>query len=123
MPTRERFLSNIGQIVKKYCDVRGLKPNNPCSHTLTLHSAHVVPKRAPTPAVRPMANAPHNVTRIAPTVTRAPPTRAAKPPKSARNSSDVPETTGIRAVSGTKAAVKRGIAAPTAKLPADASAA
>src|SRR5882724_9073747 len=116
MPTRERFLSNIGQIVKKYCDVRGLKPNNPCSDTLTLHSTHVVPKRAPTPAVRPMANAPHNVT-------RAPPTRAANPPKSARNSSDVPETTGIRAVSGTNAAVKRGIAAPTAKLPADASAA
>ena len=29
MLTRERFLSNIGQIVKKYCAALGLKPNNP----------------------------------------------------------------------------------------------
>ena len=43
-----------------------------------------------------MAIAPQNVTRIAPIVTPAPPARAANPPRSARNTSEVPETRGIR---------------------------
>jgi lysozyme len=54
-----------------------------------------VPKRAPTPAVSPIASAPQKVTRRAPTVTRAPPTRAATPPRSTRQARDAPETTGI----------------------------
>ena len=51
-----------------------------------------VPNKAPTPAVSPMASAPQNVTRIAPTARPAPPTPAANVPKSARNSSEVPGT-------------------------------
>jgi hypothetical protein len=53
----------------------------------------------------------------------APPARAANAPKSARKSSEVPDTKIIRLASGAKAVMKRGIAAPTAKLLADASAA
>ena len=82
-----------------------------------------VPNRAPTPAVVPMASAPQNVTRIAPCATAAPPARAAKAPKSARNRSEAPETKIIRVVSGANAPTNRGIAAPTAKLPADENAA
>jgi hypothetical protein len=50
----------------------------------------IVPNKAPTPAVKPMAKAPQIVTRIAPTVTTAPPTLAANAPKSARNITEVP---------------------------------
>jgi hypothetical protein len=63
------------------------------------------------------------VTRIAPTGTLAPPTLAARPPRTARNISEVPETTGIRLESETMAAASSGMAAPTAKLAADVSAA
>jgi hypothetical protein len=56
-------------------------------------------------------------------MTLAPPARAAKAPKSARKSSEVPDTKTIRLVSGANAVKMRGIAPPTAKLPADASAA
>src|SRR5579863_9110155 len=59
-----------------------------------------VPNSAPTPAVSAMAKAPQNVTRIAPTVTPAPPARAANPPRSARNTSEVPETRGIIPAAG-----------------------
>src|ERR1035438_2790064 len=83
----------------------------------------IVPNSAPTPAVSAMARAPQNVTRIAPTVTPAPPARAATPPRSARNTSEVPETRGISPALGVMAVTKRGRAAPTAKLPADAIAA
>lgn len=82
-----------------------------------------VPNRAPTLAVRAMASAPQNVTRIAPTCTLAPPARAANPPKIARNTNEVPETTGIRLDPWTMAAATNGIAAPTAKLAADVNAA
>ena len=51
-----------------------------------------VPKRAPTPAVSPMASAPQKVTRTAPAVTGAPPVRAANPPRTARKTREVPET-------------------------------
>src|ERR1043166_380152 len=125
----EPFQSNIGRFEK---DIRILAEVNSCDvvKTLrdaplasTLYSAHAAPKRAPTAAVTPIASAPQSVTRIAPTITRAPPARAANPPRSARNTSEVPETTGMRLAWGTAAAVKSGMAAPTAKLPADASAA
>src|ERR1035438_8855210 len=78
----------------------------------------IVPNSAPTPAVSAMARAPQNVTRIAPTATPAPPARAATPPKSARNTSEVPETAGISSAVGVTAVTKRGSAAPMAKLPA-----
>jgi len=81
------------------------------------------PKSAPTPAVSAMARAPQNVTRIAPSRTLAPPACAANAPSSARNISEVPATRGIRAVSGAMAVTARGMAAPTAKLAADANAA
>jgi hypothetical protein len=87
-------------------------------------AAHtIVPNKAPTAAVSPMANAPQNVTRSAPTATPAPPAPAASAPKSARKSREVPGTRIIRLACGTKAVVKRGVAAPTAKLSADANAA
>src|SRR5450631_3007337 len=82
-----------------------------------------VPNSAPTPAVNAMASAPQNVTRIAPTVIPAPPARAASPPRMARNTSEVPETRGIRPAAGAMAVTRRGMAAPMAKLPADANAA
>jgi hypothetical protein len=70
-----------------------------------------------------MARAPQNVTRIAPSLTLAPPTRAANPPKNARNNNDVPATRGIRLATGATAVTRRGRAAPTEKLAADAIAA
>src|ERR1017187_3361593 len=82
-----------------------------------------VPNSAPTRAVSAMARAPQNVTRIAPSFTLAPPACAANPPSSARNNSDVPATRGIRAPSGAMAVTPSGMAAPTAKLAADANAA
>ena len=54
------------------------------------------PKRRPTPAVRPIASAPQNVTRHAPLIALAPPTKAANPPSVPRNSSDAPATTAIK---------------------------
>jgi P-type Mg2+ transporter len=50
-----------------------------------------VPNKAPTPVVIPMANAPQNVTRIAPSIS-ALPARAANAPDSGRKSSEVPDT-------------------------------
>lgn len=82
-----------------------------------------VPNSDPTPAVRAMASAPQNVTRIVPIITAAPPARAASPPRRARNASEVPETTGIKTPAGAVAVTKRGMAAPTAKRNAEASAA
>jgi hypothetical protein len=82
-----------------------------------------LPNSAPTPAVAAMARAPQNVTRIAPSRTFAPPARPASAPRSARNNSELPATRGIRAASGARAVTARGMAAPTAKLAADANAA
>jgi len=87
-------------------------------------AAHAIaPNSNPTPAVSAMASAPQNVTRIAPIVTPAPPARAANPPRSARNTSEVPETSGISAAAGVMAVTNKGMAEPTAKLPADVNAA
>ena len=66
-----------------------------------------VPKSFPTAAVTAMASALQNVTRIAPLSTLAPPARAATPPRSARNASEVPATTGIRACGGVAARDRR----------------
>src|ERR1700686_3859907 len=97
---------------------------SPLARPSSVGAAHTtVPNKAPTPAVSPIASAPQKVTRIAPTATPAPPAPAANAPKSARNSSEVPGTRIDRLASGTKAVVKRGMAAPTAKLRADANAA
>jgi hypothetical protein len=82
-----------------------------------------VPNKTPTPAVIAMASAPQNVTRNTLGMTLAPPTRAANAPKSASKMTEVPATMTIRVGSGAKAETMRGIAAPTAKLPAEASAA
>src|ERR1035437_7134847 len=82
-----------------------------------------VPNSHPTPEVIAIASAPQKVTRIAPISTLAPPARAASPPRSARKSSEVPDTRGINPASGDMAVTKRGNSAPMAKLPADAHAA
>src|ERR1019366_3864775 len=87
------------------------------------HSHTTVPNSHPTPEVIAMASAPQKVTRIAPLITLAPPACAANPPRSARNSSEVPDTKGINPASGDMAVTKRGRTAPMAKLPADAHAA
>lgn len=82
-----------------------------------------VPNSDPTPAVTAIARAPQNVTRKAPTITPAPPARAANPPRSARNTSEVPATKGMTLAGEATIVTKRGMTAPTAKLPADANAA
>src|ERR1700687_5302964 len=81
------------------------------------------PNRAPTPAVKAIANAPQKVTRAAAVITEAPPARAAREPNSARNESALPETPHMSADTGTKKPIKRGRTAPTEKVPADAKAA
>ena len=91
---------------------------------LNSEPAHAnLPKRAPMPAVTAIASAPQNVTRHAPFVTLAPPARAANPPRYARNSRDTPATKGTRLVAGTMTTVRSGMAAPTANVLADVSAA
>lgn len=74
-------------------------------------------------AVRPMARAPQKVTRAAPTREFEPPTRAAIPPSSAKNAKEPPATKGIVLVSGLNTTIARGMAAPTANVAAEASAA
>jgi hypothetical protein len=81
------------------------------------------PTKAPTPDVSAMASAPQKVTRIAEVNTGAPPARAASEPSSARNNSELADTTHISADTGTKTTTSRGSAAPTEKVPADAKAA
>src|SRR5579862_9754916 len=92
---------------------------------LEQHSvAHmVVPNSAPTPAVRDMASAPQNSTRVEPNSTPAPAARAANPPRSARSTSEVTETDRIKCPAGASTVTTTGTAAPRAKLLADASAA
>src|ERR1019366_9324657 len=82
-----------------------------------------VPNSAPTPAVTAMAKAPQNVTRSAPAAMPAPPVCAANAPSSARNAREVPATRKMRPFSGANAVTRSGMAAPTAKLAADANAA
>jgi hypothetical protein len=70
-----------------------------------------------------MAKAPQKVTLAAAVITEAPPTRAAREPKSPRNNSEQPETAHMSAEIGTTRTIKRGMAAPTVKVAADANAA
>ena len=101
-----------------------LTPSKNTWRTVLVRICHtIVPNKAPTPAVTPMARAPQNVTRIAPAETPAPPAPAANAPKSARNKSEVPGTTIIKLDVGAIVVTKRGAAAPTAKLLAEANAA
>ncbi len=87
-------------------------------------AAHTVdPNSVPIPAVRPIANAPQNVTRAAPRATLEPPARAAKAPSNQRKAREDPATSGIKWAGGANAVINSGIAAPTAKLAADANAA
>ena len=139
MPTRERFLSNIGQIVKNIAlraevnrrsnvvedwssGVMNLKLNSPMLPYLNTPFRSRGSKESSDPCGQshgqctPQRDA-HCAHHHACTA------HARRQPAQKRDTSDVPDTTGIRLVSGTKAAVKRGIAAPTAKLPTDASAA
>ena len=74
------------------------------------------------PAVRHGEDSPKCDTQ-SPRVAPAPPANAAKPPKTARNPSDVPATRGMRYVPGTMTTVSKGMAAPTANVPAEANAA
>jgi Mg2+-importing ATPase len=68
---------------------RVMAPTSPRLETI----AHIiVPNKAPTPAVMPIASAPQNVTRVAPGIISAPPARAANAPSNARKSSEVPDT-------------------------------
>src|ERR1039457_790067 len=90
---------------------RGL--NRDAAHHTTAPNSH------PMPAVIAMANPPQNVTRIAPIITPAPPARAANPPRSASNANEETDTRGINPCTGAIAVTKRGINAPSAKLPAD----
>jgi hypothetical protein len=81
------------------------------------------PNNAPTPAVSAIASAPQNVTRTAPIVRLAPPANAASPPSAARKSSDDPATAGMRYPPAVRSTASSGRAAPTAKQPAEVSAA
>ena len=79
-----------------------------------------VSKRAPTPAVTPMANAPQNSTRAAPSATLAPPTRAATDPRRPSCKREMTAIAGMTFLCGAIAAVDKGRTAPTVKLAAEA---
>ena len=76
-----------------------------------------------TPAVSVIASAPQKVTRTVALNTDEPPTRAAKEPRSARKNNELPDTVQTNAEVGTTRTSKSGMAAPTAKVAAEASAA
>ena len=83
----------------------------------------LTPNRVPTPAVNAIARAPQKVTRAAAVIAGAPPTRAAREPNNARSKSEKPETPHMSADGGINRTIKRGRAAPTEKVPAEAKAA
>ncbi len=80
-------------------------------------------KRAPTPAVSPIASAPQNVTRVTETSNGEPPALAAIRPKSARKESELPARPHMSAEAGSKRTISSGRSAPAAKVPAEAIAA
>jgi hypothetical protein len=92
-------------------------------HSRQNASQTVAPKIRPMPAVNAIASAPQNVTRMVPRIIPAPPVRAAKAPNAAKKTSEVADTITMALPIGTIAAVINGIAAPTANVAADASAA
>ena len=73
----------------------------------------------PTPAVKAIAKAPQNVTRMDALSIGAPPACAAMLPKTARNTSESMATMVISCESGISQAVIKGNAAPTVKVAAD----
>ena len=86
-------------------------------------SHKAAPNKAPTPAVSAIASAPQNVTRTAARNTDEPPVRAANEPRSARNSKELPETVHTSVEAGATTTRRSGMAAPTVKVAAEASAA
>jgi len=96
---REKFAARQ-QIEHRACEVyvqRGCRGGHTWRFTPVSRIASQRPRSAPWPAHN------QNGTRIAPAITPAPPTRAAKPPRSARNTSEVPETRGISPALGAMA--------------------
>ena len=82
-----------------------------------------VPTMAPMAAVKPIASAPQNTTRMVGLKTSAPPVFAPIIPSKARKANDPTETTGSSHVDGERSVRMRGPAAPTENVAADASAA
>ena len=74
-------------------------------------------------AVRPIANAPQNVTRIVGFMMSAPPVQAPIMPSSARNTRDPMDTSGIVRFDGETSTSASGAAAPRENVAADANAA
>tara|TARA_R100001440_G_scaffold17451_1_gene29456 strand:+ start:5085 stop:5489 length:405 start_codon:yes stop_codon:yes gene_type:complete len=114
-PRSAANLERSGKFVRQQRFVRR-ENAPPANHTVT-------PKSAPTPAVKPIAKAPQNVTREAALRTGAPPTFAANEPSKARNTNELPGTIHISNHSGNNRTTHRGRAAPTENVPADANAA
>ena len=75
------------------------------------------------PAVRAIASAPQNVTRAVAGRTFAPPALAPIAPKSERKTSEATDTIGTKMLAGETSTINRGMAAPTANVAADVSAA
>src|SRR6185436_10757120 len=83
----------------------------------------VLPKIAPMPAVRAMANAPQNVTRTVALRIFAPPALAPIAPNRARNAREAADTTGTSNLAGQIRTVRRGNKAPRVNIAADVKAA
>ena len=75
------------------------------------------------PAVRAIANAPQNVTRAVARRTFAPPAFAPIAPRRARKPKDAADTMGTSAPAGDTTTMSKGMAAPTANVAAEVSAA
>ena len=111
-------------------DQNGLATRSLGRLSFTLISRHrgglvfqaATPKRAPTAAVNAIARAPQKATRMTDATTGAPPARAATRPNSARNRSELPARPHISADAGSRRTIRRGKAAPTANVPAEANA-
>ena len=112
-------------------DQNGLATRSLGRLSFTLISRHrgglvfqaATPKRAPTAAVNTIARAPQKATRMTDANTGAPPARAATRPNSARKRSELPARPHIGAEAGSTRTIRRGRAAPTANVPAEANAA
>ena len=85
-----------------------------------LHYCTTVPNKAPIPVVMAIASSPQKPTRKAPFQMFDPPVRDAVPPMRARKTSEPPATTGMANLSGLINTSNNGMAAPTAKVAAEA---
>ena len=114
----EVILTVIGEIaIPALCAGIAISPEESCRSQAT------TPKRAPTPVVNAIANAPQNVTRATDAITGEPPVRAARRPNNARKRSELPARPHISSEAGSKGTIRSGSAAPTANVPAEANAA